>query len=108
MSYRLILTPNFEKEAKSLFKKYKSLKNDLSELFATLKEDPFQGVSLGKDCFKIRMAITSKGKGKSAGARIITCIKIASDALYLLSIYDKSSREDITDKELMQLIKYTL
>jgi mRNA-degrading endonuclease RelE of RelBE toxin-antitoxin system len=108
MSFKLVVTPNFDKEAKSLFKKYKSLKSDLSELFASLKENPFQGVSLGKDRFKIRMAITSKGKGKSAGARVITCIKVTSNTLYLLSIYDKSSREDITDKELMQLINYTL
>jgi mRNA-degrading endonuclease RelE of RelBE toxin-antitoxin system len=107
MSYKLIVTPNFEKEAKSLFKKYKSLKNDLSALFTSLHENPNQGVSLGKDCYKIRMAITSKGKGKSAGARVITCIKVTRETLYLLSIYDKSSKEDITDNELMQLINHT-
>ena len=57
-----------------------------------------------KDCYKIRMAITSKGKGKSGGARIITFVYILEETIYLLSIYDKSETATISDKELRELI----
>lgn len=105
MSYNLIITPHFERDLKLLLKKYKSLKKDLSALFESLENEPTKGKSLGKDCYKIRIAITSKGKGKSGGARVITCVKITSDNIYLLSIYDKSEKEDISDKELNELLK---
>lgn len=59
-----------------------------------------QGTSQGKYFYKIRLSITSKGKGKSAGARIITFVKIGNGVVYLASIYDKSERSSITDNEL--------
>ena len=62
------------------------------------------GTPLGKDCFKIRVAISSKGKGKSAGARIITYVKIVQSSIYLMDIYDKSDQATISDKELIFLI----
>lgn len=105
MSYSIIITPPFERDVKLLFKKYKSIKDDLSALFELLENEPTQGKSLGKDCYKVRLAITSKGKGKSGGARVITWVKITSDKIYLLSIYDKSEKEDISDKELIVLLK---
>lgn len=55
---------------------------------------------MGKDFYKIRLNILSKGKGKSGGARIITCVKIAKGVVYLASIYDKSEKSSITDSEL--------
>jgi hypothetical protein len=45
-------------------------------------------------------------KGKSGGARVITCVKITSNKVYLLSIYDKSKKENISDKELNELLKF--
>ncbi|MDP2723268.1 MAG: type II toxin-antitoxin system RelE/ParE family toxin [Bacteroidales bacterium] len=106
MSYNLIITPAFGRDAKPLLKKYKSLKADLAGLFESLENEPSQGKPLGKDCYKIRLAITSKGKGKSGGARIITCVKITSDKVFLLSIYDKSEKEDISVKGLNELLKF--
>ena len=58
-----------------------------------------------KNCFKIRMAISSKGKGKSGGARVITYFYINDETVYLLSIYDKSDNESISDNEIRDLIK---
>lgn len=106
MSYNLIITAVFERDAKPLLKKYKSLKNDLASLFESLEKEPAQGKPLGKDCFKIRMSITSKGKGKSGGARVITCVKITNEKIFLLTIYDKSEKDDISDKELNELLKF--
>lgn len=105
MSYKLIVTPNFEKDLKPLLKKHKSLKSDLVRLIESLENDPIQGIPLGKNCYKIRLAISSKGKGKSGGARVITHVVFQDDTVYFLSIYDKSDRESLTDKEILELVK---
>jgi len=106
MSYKVKFIPKFEKELKRLSKKFSSLKTDFSLLLKSLKESPSQGTPLGNECYKIRMAIASKGKGKSGGARVITCFKIVNETVYLLTIFDKSEQENITDKELSELLGF--
>jgi hypothetical protein len=105
MSFNIYTTDFFDKELKKLSNKYPSLKNDYKALIDFLKKEPKQGQPLGKDCYKIRMAITSKGKGKSDGSRIISCVKIVAASVFLLSIYDKGDKENISDKELDSLLK---
>lgn len=105
MSYEVKTIDLFEKQAKRLTKKYASLKKELLELVQKLKEVPEQGIAIGKNCFKIRIAIASKGKGKSGGGRIITNFVVTDKTVYLLSIYDKSEKENLTDKELEVLLK---
>lgn len=51
-----------------------------------------------------RGSITSKGKGKSGGARMITYVRIVSENVFLMDIYDKSEQASISDKELQLLI----
>lgn len=104
MSFNIVVTDGFKKHAKGIAKKHRSLKSDLNKLIDSLEENPTQGEPLGKDCCKVRMAITSKGKGKSGGSRVITCVKIVSQTAYLLTIYDKSDKENISDKELDELL----
>jgi len=106
MSYNVIAIPNFRRELKKLAKKFPSLKDDFVKLIASLQQEPVQGKSLGNNCYKIRMAIASKGKGKSGGSRIITYLQISETTVYLLSIYDKSDKENIPDKELKELLKF--
>ena len=105
MSFNVYTTDFFDRELKKLSKKYPSVKNDYKALVDSLKEEPKQGQALGKDCYKIRMAITSKGKGKSGGSRVITCVKIVAGSVFLLSIYDKGDKETISDKELDGLLR---
>lgn len=105
MPFRIEATPEFLNEAKRLAKKYNSLKNDIASLAERLATNPIQGTPLGKDAYKIRLAISSKGKGKSGGARVITCVKIISSIVYFVSIYDKSAQTDISDKELKERIR---
>jgi mRNA-degrading endonuclease RelE of RelBE toxin-antitoxin system len=105
MSYKVETIPNFEREAKRLIKKYRSLKKELSELVSELQENPDSGTSIGKGIYKIRLAIASKGKGKSGGARVITQFKVIKKTVFLISIYHKSEKEDIPDKELELLLK---
>jgi hypothetical protein len=103
-SYSVKTISVFEKQAKLLSKKYPSLKADLLALVAELQSTPTVGKSLGKNCYKIRLSISSKGKGKSGGARVITHIVIRDTTIYLLAIYDKSDKETLTDKELKELL----
>ena len=106
MSYSVKSIEVFERQAKKLIKKYPSLKSELLTLIQELKQDPFKGTSLGKNCYKIRLAIKSKGKGKSGGARVITNFVVSEDSVFLLSIYDKADKENLTNKELEELLQY--
>ncbi len=87
------------------FKKYPSLKTDIAALGKQLQLNPQTGIPLGNDCYKIRVAITSKGKGKSGGARVITYVQIIKQQVLLLAIYDKSEAENISDKEMQGRLK---
>lgn len=105
MSFNIELTENFKKEAKKLAGKYASFREDLAGLIAELEENPKMGTSLGKDIYKIRMAITSKNKGKSGGARVMSYAKISNGTVLLFSIYEKGDKDTITDKEIKALLK---
>ncbi len=74
-------------------------------LIDSLADEPTQGILLGKDCYKIRLSIKSKGKGKSGGARIITCVKVQNETVFLLTIYDKSDKDNLDDAELDELLE---
>ncbi len=102
---KIAFVPSFTREAKRLLKKYPSLTAELQALFDLLATEPAQGTPLGGNCYKIRLKIGSKGKGSSGGARIITCLVTIEDTVYLLSIYDKSERDTISDKRLQELMK---
>jgi hypothetical protein len=105
MSFNIIPTPPFEKELKQLAKKYPSIKKDIAALVGRLLQEPKTGTPLGNNCYKIRMAITSKGQGKSGGARVITFVQVIETTIFLLSIYDKADTENISDKELKERLK---
>jgi hypothetical protein len=105
MSYKIAVSERFEREATRLLKKYPSLKKEFNELYESLMAQPNLGTSIGKGCYKIRLSVASKGKGKSGGARVITYVYVAGETVYLLSIFDKSEKENISDKELSELLK---
>ena len=105
MSFNIIPTPPFEKELKQLAKKYPSIKKDIAALVGRLLQEPKTGTPLGNNCYKIRMAITSKGQGKSGGARIITFVQVIETTIFLLSIYDKADIATLSDKDLKERLK---
>lgn len=74
MKVTVRITNNFKSEAKPLLKKYKSLSNDLLKLEKDLIANPRLGTPLGQDAYKIRLKISSKNKGKSGGARVISLV----------------------------------
>jgi hypothetical protein len=75
----------------------------LIELNYVLENEPELGTPLGNNTFKI--AIKSKGKGKSGGARIITFLVTENREIYLLTIYDKSEFDNLDDKILKSIIE---
>ncbi|MEM6764150.1 MAG: type II toxin-antitoxin system RelE/ParE family toxin [Bacteroidota bacterium] len=108
MKVNVIVTPDFQRDAKKLLKKYPSLKSDLARLADDLLLNPKTGTQLSAHVYKIRLAIKSKGKGKSGGARVISYVDILTieeSDVYLLTIYDKSEFENISDKKLKNLIQ---
>ncbi|TJZ53591.1 hypothetical protein FAZ15_16270 [Sphingobacterium olei] len=105
MSYSVITIRAFDRQAKRLLKKFPSLKSELLELVTVLKEKPAYGTDLGNNCFKVRLAMASKGKGKSGGARVITHFYVSEDTVILLSIYDKSEKASISEKQILLLLQ---
>ena len=105
MSYSVIPIDKFKKEAKRLIRKYPSLKKELSELNKLLISDPTIGTSLGNNIYKIRISIKSKKAGKSSGARVITYVVTENKEIYLLTLYDKSEFDTISDNTLRKIIK---
>lgn len=75
------------------------------ELSTTLEENPTAGTALGNNIYKVRIAISSKGKGKSGGARIMTFVKIIDEIVYLFSIYNKGDKDTITIEEITTILK---
>ncbi|MGZ3754943.1 MAG: hypothetical protein ACXVAY_18795 [Mucilaginibacter sp.] len=80
----------------------------MSQLREILNKNPKSGTPIGNSCYKIRIIISSKNKGKSGGARVITNVVLLNEfhgVIYLLAVYDKSEQENITDKEIKDLLK---
>ena len=103
MSYKVDTILLFDKQAKRLSKKYPSLRNDLAALIKKLAEEPEQGTALGNNFYKIRLAITAKGK--SDIARVITYVKVIATTVYLSAIYDKGEKNTLSDTELKSIFK---
>jgi len=98
MNFSVFPSGKFKKETKRLIKKFPSLKQELAILASTLEIHLETGTPLGNNTYKIRVAIKSKGKGKSGGGRIITYVVTEDREVYLLTIYDKSELSFIDDK----------
>lgn len=105
MSFNIKTISVFERQAKRLVKKFPSLRGEFQILINQLKQEPEKGIFIGNGCYKIRISIASKGRGKSAGARVITHFAIRENTVYLLSIFDKSDIENLSDSEIVALVK---
>lgn len=107
MNYNIVTEKPFLRELKRLSKKYKSLKQDLQRLQDELLSNPHAGADLGNGVRKVRLAIASKNRGKSHGARVITyTYQIDEDngTITLLFLYDKEERDTISQSEIVRLV----
>lgn len=108
MSYKFRTIPSFECDLKRLAKRYPSLKEDMFRLKEQLQENPRMGTSLGRGVHKIRLSLTSKGKGKKGGARVIThadvMLEVKEGTICFLALYDKGDQETISEKRIKNLL----
>lgn len=102
---KIRISEEFRVAFKQLKKRHKSLADDFEQLLASLLLNPMQGVELEGGARKIRLAITSKGRGKSGGARVIIRVRIVLDELQLLYIYDKADFDNINDAFLRDVMR---
>ena len=108
MKFEIITTPTFDKEFKRLKKKYSSLPNDLEIFGRELLGNPYIGSDLGGNIRMVRVAVKSKNKVKSGGVLVITysvILKITDSVIFLVTLFDKSEKENIPDSEIKQIIK---
>ena len=100
----------FERQFKHFKKKYHSMVNDYRDFIKSIKEKPFQGISLGGGVRKVRFGVADKGGGKSGGMRVITfTVNKIDDShieITLLYIYDKSEMSSVSDKFISYLLKH--
>ena len=99
------ISEDFRVAYKRLKKRYRSFETDFELLLTSLMNNPMQGVELEGGARKVRLAIASKGRGKSGGARVIIRVRILNDELQLLYIYDKSDYENVSDSYLRDIMK---
>jgi mRNA-degrading endonuclease RelE of RelBE toxin-antitoxin system len=105
MTYKLAFTKSFGRELKKLKKKYPSILADLDKMGVELLETPSLGDPVYKNCYKIRIPISSMNKGKSGSARVITYVLSTKSTIFLVAIFTKAERSSISEKEINELIK---
>ena len=105
MSFSVETTHDFRHQAKKLLKKYPSLRAELKQLQEDLMNTPIMGKALENNTYKIRLAVKSKGKGKSGGLRIINYVVTKKELIFLIAIYDKSEMATIQDKTIKAYTK---
>lgn len=108
MSVRVTALNHFQRKARRLVKKFRTLDDELAILIDGLKQSPRQGKSLGAGLYKIRLASKSKGKGKSGGFRVITYYveQVGNDeVVYLVTIYNKSEEDSIDKADLLAIVQ---
>lgn len=96
------------KDIKRLRKKYPSIKSDLQRLISQLKNHPRDAIRIRDNVYKIRLAIKSKGRGKSGGLRIFYAVYKDSYIIIFLTALDKSNRANLTPTEIDEILKKTM
>jgi mRNA-degrading endonuclease RelE of RelBE toxin-antitoxin system len=98
----------YEKAFKKLSKKFKTIDKDIDTFLLSVNNKDDLGVELKSNIFKVRIANSSKNKGKSAGYRLLTYVALVKNELHLLYIYDKSSIGNLTESEVDAMISNAL
>ena len=101
-------TPTFEKQVKKLAKKYPHIKDDLEAFKNDFIAGKIQGdriPGLKREIYKARWRSTDMRRGKRGGYRIIYHLQPENNVVILLIIYAKVTREDISVKEIQDILK---
>ena len=92
---------------KKAVKKEKINKSDIDKLKDELKENPEKGdvIQKSEGLRKVRMAINNSGK--RGGARVIYLYLVVKKKIYLVTVYKKAVKDDLSDDDLKIFRKYT-
>jgi mRNA-degrading endonuclease RelE of RelBE toxin-antitoxin system len=107
MSYNVVLAPSFKHSVRKLQKRFRHAKDDVSMAVRVLLQTPRLGVVIpgGSGVRKLRVRNTDLSKGKRGGYRLLYYVEDQPvPTIYLLLLYAKSDREDVTRQELKQLL----
>ena len=99
-------SPTFNKNLRTLAKKYRSLRNDIQPVIEQLEQGDLPGDQIpdvGYAVFKLRIRNSDAQKGKSGGYRLIYYLK-TEIAIILLTIYTKSEQVDIAADDIRSII----
>jgi mRNA-degrading endonuclease RelE of RelBE toxin-antitoxin system len=107
MSYKPILATSLKRSIKRLEKRFRHVKEDVGIAIKILLQNPKLGVAIprGHGIRKLRVPNSDLVKGKSSGYRLLYYVEDQPEPLlYLLLLYFKSDQEDVTQKELKELL----
>jgi mRNA-degrading endonuclease RelE of RelBE toxin-antitoxin system len=107
MSYNVILTGSFKRSVKQLARRFRHVKDDVRGAVQVLLQSPTLGVTIpgSAGIRKLRVRNTDLAKGKSGGYRLLYWVQEQPTAtIYLLLLYSKSDRDDVTRQDLQQLL----
>ena len=107
MPYNVQLTSSFKRSVKKLKRRYPHIQDDIREGIEVLLHTPQLGVIVSGSggIRKVRLANRDARRGKSGGYRLLYYLEDEeTQALYLLLVYSKSDRENVTKRELKQLL----
>jgi mRNA-degrading endonuclease RelE of RelBE toxin-antitoxin system len=96
----------FKRNLRALAKKYRSIRKDIQPIITQLEAGELPGdriVGIDYTILKLRVKNSDIKKGKSGGYRVIYYVKTTTNII-LITIYSKSEREDISAKEIKQVL----
>lgn len=117
MEYNIVPTKQFEKDIKQYRKKFKNVADDVNEVVEELEKGNLIGDIIpnlemkdnNNNVVKVRIANSNTKSGKSNGYRLIYYAEKSDGTIYLLTIYYKKEKANITNKEIQELIlKYCI
>jgi len=107
-SIEIYLTSQYRQNLRDLAKKYRNIRLDIEPIIAEIQAGNFLGNSItglrgNYLIYKARIKNSNLQKGKSAGYRLIYQVE-SPTVIILLTIYSKSQREDISIKEIRNIL----
>jgi mRNA-degrading endonuclease RelE of RelBE toxin-antitoxin system len=103
MRYQFIFTDWFDRNLRVLRKHNPSLREDLEAFFETFEAEDNPVIPGTGGTRKARMA--AKGRGKRGGYRVVYYFLVNENEVWLLTIYDKVIRENLTSTEAADIAK---
>ncbi|MFA5879750.1 MAG: type II toxin-antitoxin system RelE/ParE family toxin [Candidatus Margulisiibacteriota bacterium] len=108
MNYEVFTTETFERRTKKLYKKYLHIKTDCKGLVTELKQGDIYGDRLsgfkGLKLYKGRVKSQDQSRGKRGGFRVIYYVDQDKNEIFLLTIYSKSEKENISKEEILKIL----